>query len=352
MNKDFLIIGQGLAGSLLAWELIQRGCNILIVDNGQENASQIAAGLINPVTGLRFVKSSEVDILLPAAQRCYSELAKFFQHDFYNEKPMLRLFRSTEEAKNCLKRLNNPDYQNYLGDFYPPEHTLDSFKTPFGFLEQKQTGYLLTQPLLACLKAFFIARDCYRLADFTYQDIQLQPALCWKDITPEHIIFCEGHNAIKNPWFSWLPFQPVKGEILTLEHQSELPDNIINYGNWLIPLNNRKIRIGATFDWQHLDTLPTDSGKHDLLTALKEITRKELPVTVLNQQANVRPCTLDKQPFTGHHPQHPQLAIFNGFGAKGSLQIPWYSRQFANALLNNAPLPSNIQRHYATHFPG
>jgi hypothetical protein len=44
--------------------------------------------------------------------------------------------------------------------------------------------------------------------------------------------------------------------------------------------------------------------------------------------------------------------IFNGFGAKGSLQIPWYSKRFADYLLNNIPLPSacNIDRYYATHF--
>ena len=56
MKVDYLIIGQGLAGSLLAWELIQRRCSVVVVDNGNENASQIAAGLINPITGMRFVK--------------------------------------------------------------------------------------------------------------------------------------------------------------------------------------------------------------------------------------------------------------------------------------------------------
>ncbi|MEY3190936.1 MAG: hypothetical protein RIS10_1053, partial [Pseudomonadota bacterium] len=78
MTIDFLIIGQGLAGSLLAWELINRGCNVIIVDNGKENASQIAAGLINPVTGMRFVKSTNVDDLLPTAKQCYAQLDTIF----------------------------------------------------------------------------------------------------------------------------------------------------------------------------------------------------------------------------------------------------------------------------------
>ena len=46
------IIGQGLAGSLLAWRLLLRGERVLVVDNGYCSASStVAAGLINPVTG-------------------------------------------------------------------------------------------------------------------------------------------------------------------------------------------------------------------------------------------------------------------------------------------------------------
>lgn len=352
MTIDYLIIGQGLAGSLLAWELIQRDCKVVIVDNGKENASQIAAGLINPVTGMRFVKSVDVDSLLPTAKQCYSELADFFQQSFYREKPMLRLFRSAKELSHCLKRLHNPDYHDYLAAITPPDQTIKNLITPFGFLEQKQTGYLLTRPLLTCLKDFFIARQCYRQANIDCQDIQLQPTLRWQDIFPKQIIFCEGHHATSNPWFSWLPFQLVKGEILTLEHQSPLPDKILNFGDWLIPLNPNHIRVGATFDRENLNNLPTECGKNALLTALNTISDDLTQLRLLNHQANIRPCTLDKQPFIGHHPQHPQLAVFNGFGAKGSLQIPEFCRYFAENLLNNTPLPSNIQRHYATHFTG
>jgi glycine/D-amino acid oxidase-like deaminating enzyme len=352
MTVDFLIIGQGLAGSLLAWELIQRNCNVMIIDNGKENASQIAAGLINPVTGSRFVKSAEVDSLLPAAKRCYSQLANFFQRDFFIEKPMLRLFRSSQELKNGLSRLDNPDYKNYLGALHPPEKSLAPLKTPFGYLQQKQTGYLLTRPLLSCLKEFFIARDCYKIADFDYRDIQLQPVLRWQSISPRYIIFCEGYKATGNPWFSWLPFQPVKGEILTLEHQLELPDNILNYGNWLIPVNPRHIRIGATFEREHLNTLPTETGREALLTALKPVLPGLMQTRLLGHEANIRPCTMDRQPFIGSHPHYKQLIIFNGFGAKGGLQIPWYSRKLVDSLINNTSRAFNIQRHYATHFAG
>ncbi|MDD5578330.1 MAG: FAD-binding oxidoreductase [Methylobacter sp.] len=354
MNIDFLIIGQGLAGSLLARELMQRNCKVMVIDGGRENASRIAAGLINPVTGMRFVKSTDVDILLPAAKGFYSRLSGYFQQPFYLEKPMLRIFCSEKEAINCLNRLDDPDYQSYLGEFVQSTSVGNNLVTPFGFLEQYQTGYLLIRPLLSCLKNFFISQNSYKLADINYRDIQLKPSLRWQDLSPGQIIFCEGYHAINNPWFSWLPFQPVKGEILTLEHQAELPDKILNYGNWLIPLNNHQIRIGATFDRENLDTRPTDLGKDQLLNALEQILPNLKHTTQINHQANIRPSTQDRHPFIGHHPRYRQLAIFNGFGAKGSLQIPWHSQRLADALLNGVPLPNScdIQRHDATHFPG
>jgi hypothetical protein len=261
---------------------------------------------------------------------------------------MLRIFRNENELKNAAKRLNNPDYQTYLGNIQQPGRTIKNLATPFGFLEQKQTGYLLTRPLLDCLKTFFIASDSYRQAEFDYRDVKLQPSLRWQDICPKQIIFCEGHQATHNPWFSWLPFQPVKGEILTLEHQTDLPDKILNYGNWLIPFNADQFKIGATFDRENLDTQATEQGKNALLNALNQISPTLADATLVNHQANIRPCTQDREPFIGHHPLQNKIAIFNGFGAKGSLQIPWYSRNFSDVLLNGAPLPhsSNIERHY------
>ncbi len=352
MTIDFLIIGQGLAGSLLAFELIQRGCKIIIVDNGKENASQVAAGLINPITGMRLVKTAGIDTLLPAAKQCYAQLAALFQRPFYIEKSMLRIFRNADELHYGLKRSNTAEYQPYFGERIPGSPVINHINPPFGCLEQKQTGYLLTRPLLSCLKDFFITKNSYQCAGFDYQDVQFTPCLRWQNILPKMIIFCEGHQAAQNPWFSWLPFQLAKGEILTLQHQAFLPDNILNYGYWLIPLNDQNIRVGATFDRNNLNLHPTPSGKDSLLKELNVVYDKLSAATLIKHEAHIRPCTLDKQPYIGQHPRYKQLAIFNGFGAKGSLQIPWYSQLFADSLLKNSPPPCSIARHYERHFPG
>jgi glycine/D-amino acid oxidase-like deaminating enzyme len=354
MQTDFLIIGQGLAGSLLAWELIQRDCNVIVVDTGRENASLVAAGIINPITGMRFVKSTDVETLLPAAHHCYALLSAFFGQRFYFEKPMLRIFRDEKELTHCKKRQAQAAYAPYLGGLATLDHSITEFSMPFGFIEQRQTGHLLTAPLLTHLKQFFIERNSYRQVAVDYQAIQLDSVVHWQGITAKQLVFCEGYQGSQNPWFSWLPFQPAKGEILTLAHQVELPDAILNDGNWLIPVEPGKVRVGATFDRVNINIHPTLQGKESLLNALKPLCPALAQATVVHHQAAIRPCTADKHPFIGRHPQINQIAIFNGFGAKGSLQIPWYSQRFADYLLNHNPLPSSCdnQRFQTTHFYG
>ncbi len=345
IKVDFLLVGQGLAGSLLAFELIRRGFRVMVVDDGADNASKVAAGLVNPLTGPRLVKSAGVDACLPTAKRLYQELAGQFGQVFYVEKPMLRLLRDLADIKQAEQRLQTAGYSAYLSGIQPGEQT-GRFYAPFGCLEQRQTGYLLIKPLLACLKIFFIATHSYRHAPFDHADLTVAATLRWRDIEALKVVFCEGHHARYNPWFSWLPFRPVKGEILDLRLESgHRPWPMLNYGHWLIPLSETEFRTGASFDFRRLDTQPTETAQNQLMVALALVSKVWAHASVIGQQAGVRPCTLDRQPFIGVNPTHPNLAIFNGFGTKGSLQIPWYSQRFADFLVGGAPPPSNISRY-------
>ncbi len=351
MKTDFLIIGQGLAGSLLAWELVKRDQQVIVVDSGGDNASLISAGIVNPVTGMRFVKSANVDTLLPAALKYYKKISEALNQIFFIEKPMLRIFKNSAELTYCQKRLKQPDYSAYLGKLNLVDQDIAGFKSLHGSIEQKQTGHLLTVNLLAAIRQWLTSKDSFRLTSIDYSAINLARTVNWQNIKANRIIFCEGYQGMNNPWFSWLPFKPAKGEILTLKKSEPLPDKIFNYGHWLIPSRRNEIRLGATFDWDIASPKPTEIGKENLLSHLKVFNSQISKSEIIDYQAGVRPCTEDKHPFIGIHPQYPQMAIFNGFGSKGSLQIPWYAQCFADYLLHSNPLPSHcdIQRCQTKH---
>ena len=49
---DYLLIGQGISGSVLAWQLLKVGKRIVVINNTLANrASSVAAGVYNPITG-------------------------------------------------------------------------------------------------------------------------------------------------------------------------------------------------------------------------------------------------------------------------------------------------------------
>jgi glycine/D-amino acid oxidase-like deaminating enzyme len=353
MNVDFLIIGQGLAGSLLGWELIQQGQRILVVDPGQENASLIAGGLINPVTGMRLVKADNIKPLLASAFACYQRLEQHFKQCFYLEKPMLRLIRNDAEKAVADKRLADAGYRPFLGRLVA---STPGWKSPFGLLEQQQTGYLQTRSLLTILKNYFIDHNSFRQNKFDYNQLKNNTSsFIWQDVIAQNIIFCEGYHCADNPWFSWLPMQAVKGEILTFTSSTILPDKLFNYGHWLIPTESAgTYRTGATFNHQQLNTIPTETAKQQLLASLYAANSAMSKAKVIAQHANIRPCTLDKQAFIGRHPEQSNLIIFNGFGAKGSLLIPWHSHNLIDHLIDQkilCPL-ANINRYHGSHFSG
>ena len=72
---DYIIAGQGIAGTMLSWFLIREGKKVLVVDEKKENtSSRIAPGMFNPVTGRMLMKTWKADEIFPFAANTYREL--------------------------------------------------------------------------------------------------------------------------------------------------------------------------------------------------------------------------------------------------------------------------------------
>jgi len=335
---DTLIIGQGLAGSILASQLIQQEQSILIVGHEDSpSASRVAAGLFNPVTGQRFVLQPNAEVIIPAARELYRQLEQEFGQALFFEKQMLRIIRNEKELAAISKRRTNPSYATYLGEV--TESSLCN--APFGVIEQRQTGYLDTNALLDCLQKNFIERDAYLSACFDYRDLELMDSgIRWQGIAAKRIIFCEGFMGKENPWFNWLPFQAAKGDILTMKTAAALPDQIINGGRWLLPLQNGKYKTGATYDHDLSTLLPTEKTRQELIEGMQQLLNDSFEFEIEEHKTGVRPNTLDKHPFIGLHPEQQQIGIFNGFGSKGSMLIPYYAQTFASHLSLGTGIPA------------
>ena len=340
----FIIIGQGLAGSLLAWRLIEQGKKVLVIDAClQQTTSRSAAGLINPVTGKRLVKPDNIANYLAEAKKLYTELSFSFGEKFLFEKQQLKLFQTEDDVLQWQKRRKDEAYAAYLGEQFQGIEKSFLKAGSLGGFEQKQCGYLDTVSLLDKLRCFLLEKNSFVKAELNLNDLKIRrDSVEWKCYQAEKAVFCDGYHLQNNPWFSWLPLQPVQGEIITLETDQTLPEEIIQFGKWLLPLTKNQFKLGATWQWQPLDEMATEKSFNELTKACYAEFPQLKGAKVIEKKVGIRPATKDKNPFIGQHPELPQLMVFNGFGSKGSLLIPWYSECFAQYLLKGEGLPNHV----------
>jgi len=149
-----------------------------------------------------------------------------------------------------------------------------------------------------------------------------------KQITTENIVFCEGPRATDNPLFAWLPFRLAKGELLTIKAPELDVDFVINRGMFVLPLGNDLYKVGSTFNWEDLTTKPTQEAREELVNKLERVIR--VPYEIVNQTAGVRPTIAGRRPFLGAHPQLRNTWIFNGLGARGVAQAPFFARHLSS----------------------
>ncbi len=329
---DYLVVGQGIAGSLLAWELDQRGHRVAIIDQYRPGAaSKVASGMWNPLTFRVLLKSWRTDELLPVAISCYTRLCRHFQGDWLHALPIHRVFPTVESREMWQKKQQDIEYQHLLGQINTDEEQENLLPYPLGYGEVLQSGWLEINPLLDAIKSHFKAKNAFYEVDFEANQLQIQSGeINWKGTTAKKIIFAEGSSLANNPWFSWLPLKAAQGDVLTLHIPGLALKAVYNAGFFLLPLGNDYYRLGATYEWDKLDPHPTAAGKQELLQKLSGIYSG--PYTLVDHQAGIRPAVADRRPLLGIHPEHPELGIFNGLGTKGVLIAPFFALQMADFL--------------------
>ncbi|MCU0450366.1 MAG: FAD-dependent oxidoreductase [Bernardetiaceae bacterium] len=340
MQVDCLIVGQGIAGTVLAFTLQQRGWRVLVADPGEPaSASRVAAGLVNPITGHRLVKTWLADDLFPFLHQFYPALEQQLGASFFHPRPLYRPFESVAHQNQALADLAEARFAPYLRPGPPAEDYGRLVHDPFGGVEVAQAGFVDTPALLAAAQAYLRARDSYRPAPVPDEALEITPdGVRWQSVTAQLVVFCRGWHEAQSHYWSWLPFRPVKGEILL--GQLDGPDfsAILNRGCWVVPPAQAGglYKVGATYHWQTLDTQPTEAAHQELAQKLAALLKPTFrPV---GQVAGVRPATADRKPFLGRHPAWPRLAIFGGLGTKGISLAPFLAAHLAQHLEGRAGL--------------
>lgn len=344
MQVDYIIIGQGICGTFLSWNLINAGKNILVIDKfSPQSASRVASGIINPVTGRRLARTWMIDELLPFAEQAYTEIGSTLGENVFKKIDTVS-FHATEQMNIAWNERIN-EGENYLQHVRQPDQYNEYFNFQFGVGVTHPCLLVDLPVLLSGWRKYLQAKGVLKEEVFDIRDCVFNnDSVTYNGISASKIFLCNGVSAFDNHYFKKLPYAFSKGEAMIL-HIPGLPQhNIYKKGLTLVPLGNEVFWVGSTFEWEFKDDQPTDAFRDKVNEQLKSWLK--LPYTILEHKASLRPGSLERRPFVGFHPTVQSLGIFSGMGTKGCSLAPYFANQICMNILEGKSIQkeANIAR--------
>ncbi len=318
MAIEMRIVGQGIAGSLLGWCCERAGVDFTIEDPFVDAAeignaakapplgfsSAVGAGIINPITGQRLVKSWRIDSLLPLAVAMYREIGDALGESFLFSYRLRRLFANDRERTVAFEKWARSDFAGFgesiddAGLWIAPAYRVDLAR------------------LVQALRVRWLRSGHWRNS----QNSSMRASAL--------TVRCLGPGELSESLFNWTGLRPAKGELIEIETRDALDrETIRNCHEWLMPLSDHRALVGATFEPGVASIEPTKIAASILHLAAERLLGSK-GFQIISQRAGVRVVTSDKHPVIGRHPEDNLLGIFNGLGSKGALLAPWLAQNW------------------------
>lgn len=347
---DYIIIGRGLAGTVLALSLLRESKSVLIIDEPTlSSSSKVAAGLYQPMTFKRTVETWEGLNSITLASEFYRYAENLLGETFFYPLKMYRMFSSYEEQNNWSLKVSDDRFSSLIGEERNVE--ADSCQSSFGYGSVNHAGYLDIPKLLDVSGKYFSSLDALLLEKVNYEELMIsEEKIIYKDFSATKVIFCEGWLIKENPWFAYVPMKPVKGEVLSIELKEKQLSTIISGGLFCVPRKEGGYKVGSNYDWNNLNEQPTENTKENFVNEISSILATD-SLTVVDHVAGVRPASHDRRPIIGCHPQYSNLVLLNGLGARGVALAPFTTRYLVDYLVRQTSLPSELDiKRFSKYF--
>lgn len=333
-RKESVLIGWGLAGAIMAWQLYLNKKPFSVFDSGINHSTRTAAGLVNPVVFKRLTKSWNADVLMPYAHDFYQQIEQELKLNLLSGRKIFRVFASVEEENNWSSRQGDERFKAYLKTAEVNElPETDVVATPFGAGKVETFGNLNTNLFLDASKDFFLARGVEFIPkEFDYD--------AYADFEKVNCFFCEGVQVMQNPLFNNLPLKPTHGETLIIKSNQLQFDHILNKNMFVMSIGENLYKVGATYNWELDKPVKTESGRQELEEKLNSFTSFEYEI--VEHRAGIRPTISDRRPLLGKHHEKENAFIFNGLGTKGVMIGPYYAEQLMEFVFNQKSLDPEV----------
>ncbi|MFY7816669.1 MAG: FAD-binding oxidoreductase, partial [Chryseobacterium taeanense] len=113
-NVDYIIVGDGYAALFFAHQLIISKKSFILFSEGNKSASQVSAGIINPVVLKKFTTFWKAQEQIDFLKETLQQIEEYTKENYLIEAPIHRIFHDEKEQQLWLKKCENDDLKNFL----------------------------------------------------------------------------------------------------------------------------------------------------------------------------------------------------------------------------------------------
>jgi glycine/D-amino acid oxidase-like deaminating enzyme len=328
MHFDALIIGQGMAGTLLSHELLRNGKSVLVLDHkNKNNTSLVASAVLNPLVGKHWTIAKDAAALIPSAVATYQQLNQLLNIDVLQQKSILVFHPNEGAARDFEKQINTGNPYTQIAK----NSAAHNWHTDWSIGEVSPVYTIDAAILLTQWRNYLQTKQSFCAEIFDMEQLQwTQHKIQYKEYTADKIVFCEGANGRQNPFFPNLPFTQNRGDALLLSIPSLSDKHIYHKDFRLVPHRDGLFWCGSNYTWQYINLKPDVNWRKDTESALKNWL--DLAFETVDHWVAERPTTEGQKLLLLQHKEHKNMYFFNGMGTRGFSAGPTWAKAMNDLL--------------------
>ena len=327
-ERALKIIGQGIAGTSLAWQCIFRSIPFTIIDDGHRTSSSLAAaGLFNPLILKRRKLAWRAHDLMPSIRPFYRRVERALRTTIYHESGVWRRIADVREANDWTSLKEHESFAHYLGRMAKAEEVSRELDAPHGFQQISGAGHVDVASYLIRSRGYFKERGYVETARYPQVDTIKEGTSLLRFIATGYM------GAEDDPSVA---FNPAKGHTMLIHCEGLDIDAPVSGPCFIIPVGDSRYKVGSTYSWKNFNNQVEKEEIEKLRANFEQICG--LSYEILECWAGVRPVSKDRRPVIGADPKDVDRVIFNGFGSRAIMTTPLLSAMAIDHVFESAEI--------------
>ncbi len=359
--SEFVIIGGGVIGLLVARELAAAGAEVTLVEQGGccRESSWAGGGIVSPLYPWRY--SPAVTALASHAQQAYPQLVMQLLDetgiDPEFERTGLLMLDARDEQEALQWAATNGKALHAVGPSFiydreaglAPGFGRGLWMPDIANIRNPRLGQALLSSLrrnpLTRIREHTRVLSLHASTTSTSggQRVSHVEVLCEgmvEQICAEQVIITAGawSGGLLETLDVSLPVVPVKGQMLLFRPPRRLIDTIVlTDGRYLIPRRDNYLLMGSTLEHTAFDKSTTDEALQSLRRSAEALLPALAECRVERQWAGLRPGAPDGVPFIGRVPGIDNVYVNAGQYRNGLVLAPASAQLLADIVLGRSP---------------